>query len=95
MHWLQISRMDPTICSLQERCREIAQDSYEYLSRKMDLSDREKRLLQKVLNASLQRLIKEPVQQLKHLENQKSRMHTGRLCINCFSLRQRRKTYDL
>ena len=71
MHWLQISRMDPTICSLQERCREIAQDSYEYLSRKMDLSDREKRLLQKVLNASLQRLIKEPVQQLKHLENQK------------------------
>lgn len=71
MHWLQVSRMDPTIRSLQERCREIAEDSYAYLSRKMDLSGREKRLLQKVLNASLQRLIKEPVQHLKHLENQK------------------------
>lgn len=71
MHWLQVSRMDPTIRSLQERCREIAEDSYAYLSRKMDLSGREKRLLQKVLNASLQRLIKEPVQHLKHLEDQK------------------------
>lgn len=71
MHWLQVSRMDPTIRSLQERCREIAEDSYTYLSRKMDLSGREKRLLQKVLNASLQRLIKEPVQHLKHLEDQK------------------------
>ena len=71
MHWLQVSRMDPTIRSLQERCREIAEDSYTYLSRKMDLSGREKRLLQKVLNASLQRLIKGPVQHLKHLEDQK------------------------
>nr|WP_300306394.1 glutamyl-tRNA reductase [uncultured Anaerostipes sp.] len=71
MHWLQVSRMDPTIRSLQERCRKIAEDSYAYLSRKMDLSGREKRLLQKVLNASLQRLIKEPVQHLKHLEDQK------------------------
>ena len=71
MHWLQVSRMDPTIRSLQERCREIAEDSYAYLSRKMDLSGREKQLLQKVLNASLQRLIKEPVQHLKHLEDQK------------------------
>lgn len=71
MHWLQVSRMDPTIRSLQERCREIAEDSYTYLSRKMDLSGREKQLLQKVLNASLQRLIKEPVQHLKHLEDQK------------------------
>lgn len=65
--WLRISRMDDTIESLQKRCGSIVEDSYEYLNRKLDLSRREQKIVRKVLNASLQRLLKEPIQELKHL----------------------------
>lgn len=68
MEWLSVSRMDETIESLQQRCSEIVEDSYGYLSRKIDLSKREQKILKKVLNASLQRLLKEPIQELKHLD---------------------------
>lgn len=66
--WLRSSRMDSTIASLQQRCQVIVEDSYSYLNRKMDLGQREQKLLRKVLNASLQRLLREPIRELKHLD---------------------------
>lgn len=69
MEWLLASRMDATIESLQQRLNEIADDSYGYLNRKLDLSQREQKILKKVLNASLQRLLKEPIKELKQLDS--------------------------
>ena len=46
----------------------LFRSSYSYLNRKMDLSQREQKLLRKVLNASLQRLLREPIRELKHLD---------------------------
>lgn len=66
--WLLQSHVDATIGSLQSKCSAIVEDSYEYLNRKMELSKREQKILKKVLNASLQRLLREPIQELKHLE---------------------------
>lgn len=68
--WLLQSRMDATIESLQQRCDEIVADSYGYLNRKMDLSAREQKLLKKVLHASLLRLLREPIQELKRLDTE-------------------------
>lgn len=68
MEWIVASRMDATIESLQHRCNEIVDDSYDYLNRKMELSQREQKMLRKVLNASLQRLLREPIQELKQLD---------------------------
>lgn len=68
--WLHQSRVDSTIQSLQQRCQEIVEDSYGYLNRKMVLGQREQKLLRKVLNASLQRLLKEPIQELKQIDSQ-------------------------
>ena len=62
--------MDSTIQSLQQRCQEIVNDSYDYLDRKMQLSHREQKLLRKVLNASLQRLLREPIQELKQIDTE-------------------------
>lgn len=67
MEWLTVSRMDATIESLQNRCQDIVEDSYSYLSGKLNLEQREQKILKKVLNASLQRLLKEPIQELKQL----------------------------
>jgi glutamyl-tRNA reductase len=69
--WLKISRMDDTIESLQKRCAEIVEDSYSYLNKKLALENREQKIVKKVLNASLQRLLKEPIQELKQLDSTK------------------------
>lgn len=66
--WLRVSRMDETIESLQRRCSRIVEDSFSYLDRKLVLEYREKKIVKKVLNASLQRLIREPIQELKQLD---------------------------
>lgn len=69
--WFHVSRMDETIESLQKRCHDIVEDSYSYLDRKLELTAREQRLVRKVLNASLQRLLREPIQELKHLDTER------------------------
>lgn len=67
--WLTGSRVDATIESLQQRCDEIVEDSFSYLNRKMDLGAREQKLLRKILKASLHRLIREPILELKRLDS--------------------------
>jgi glutamyl-tRNA reductase len=69
--WLLSSGMDATIESLQQRCDEIVEDTYSYLNRKMDLSAREQKLLKKMLKASLHRMLREPILELKQLDGTK------------------------
>lgn len=68
MSWLFESRMDATIASLQNRCEEIVEDSYEYLNRKLELEAREQKILKKTLKAALHRLVREPIEELRQLE---------------------------
>lgn len=70
MGWLLSSRVDSTIESLQQRCDEIVEDSFSYLNRKMELSAREQKLLRKILRASLRRLLREPILELKQLDSE-------------------------
>ncbi len=67
--WILQSRVDDTIQSLQQRCNHIIEDSFNYLDRKIELSHREQKILKKVLNASLQRLLRDPIQELKQLDS--------------------------
>lgn len=67
--WLAGSRVDATIESLQQKCDEIVEDSFSYLNRKMDLGKREQKILKKILKASLHRLLREPILELKQLDS--------------------------
>lgn len=86
MVWFLQSRMDSTIESLQQRCSTIVEDSYEYLNRKMELSQREQKLLKKVLNASLQRLLQEPIRELKRLDTEEEQEEYRRLLRQLFQI---------
>lgn len=70
--WLFESRVDPTIQSLHSRCDQITEESFEYLNRKLTLSNREQKILKKILKASLKKMIREPIIELKHLETTES-----------------------
>ncbi|MCI8484526.1 MAG: glutamyl-tRNA reductase [Lachnospiraceae bacterium] len=84
--WLRQSRMDATIESLQQRCSDIVADGYEYLNRKMELSTREQKLLKKVLNASLQRLLREPIQELKRLDSEEEQEEYKQMVRQLFQI---------
>lgn len=89
MEWLRLSRMDGTIENLQKRCQGIVEDSYEYLNRKLSLSHREQKILKKVLNASLQRLLREPIQELKQLEDEETQREYQKVLEHLFRMEGR------
>ena len=84
--WLHQSHMDATIESLQQRCTEIVEDGYTYLNRKIELGKREQKLVKKVLNASLQRLLREPILELKQLESEEEQEEYKRLVRQLFQI---------
>ena len=84
--WFFQSRMDATIESLQHRCNEIVADGYSYLNRKMELTPREQKLLKKVLNASLQRLLREPIRELKKLDSEEKQEEYKKLVGQLFQI---------
>jgi len=52
----------------------------------MELSQREQRLVKKVLNASLQRLLREPIQELKRLDTEEEQESYQRLVKQLFQI---------
>ena len=84
--WMLQSRVDDTIQSLQQRCNHIVEDSYSYLDRKMELGRREQKLLKKVLNASLQRLLRDPIQELKQLDSKEKQDEYKKIVNDLFHI---------
>ena len=84
--WVFQSRMDDTIESLQQRCSIIVEDSFAYLNRKIELGVREQKLLRKVLNASLQRLLREPIQEIKRSGTEKEQEEIRRVIQRLFQI---------
>lgn len=84
--WLMQSRMDTAIESLQQRCSAIVEDSFSYLNRKMQLGPREQKLLRKVLNASLQRLLREPIQELRRLDTEEEQEAYKKMVTQLFRI---------
>ena len=86
LFWLLQSRMDATIESLQQRCGAIVEDSFAYLYRKMELGQWEWKLLKKVLHASLQRLLREPIRELKRLDTEEEQEEYRRMVGQLFRI---------
>lgn len=84
--WVFQSRMDDMIGSLQQRCGVIVEDSFEYLNRKMELTSREQKIVKKVLNASLQRLLREPIREMKRVGTEEEQEEYQRLVRRLFQI---------
>lgn len=67
--WMQQTRADPTMQSINARCQEITEDTTQVLTHKLELSEREQRIVRKMVFASLQRLIREPMLRMKNLQD--------------------------
>ena len=86
MEWLRTSQMDSTIESIQKRCSDIVEDSFSYLNRKLDLSNKEQKILKKVLHANLQRLFREPIKELKELDTKEQQENYKKMIQHLFQM---------
>lgn len=86
--WLNSTGVDHTIESLQHKCDEIVEDSYTYLNRRLDLNIREQKILKKILKASLKRLLREPILELKQTESKEQQMEYQKMLSELFQLQK-------
>ena len=84
--WKKTIKVDNTIKSLNERCEEIHRDTISYIYRKMDLPCREKRIVEKMLDSALKRLIREPIIALKQIDEDKKQSEYMKVIEELFDL---------
>lgn len=73
IEWLDLTVIDPTIESLNSKCSEIKKDTLEYIFRKIDLNQKEKKIIDKMIGSALKRMIREPIMNLKQVKNKGQR----------------------
>lgn len=92
--WMLSCGVDETIESLQQKCEEIVEDTYRYLNQKIPLETREQKILKKMLRASLKRLIREPILELKQIHSPKKQQEYQKVVRELFQI-ERKDREDL
>ncbi len=67
-HWLAGCAVDAPIQTLRERVQEVEQDTARLLCDKLGLDSHQEKVLRKLLHAGMNRLLKDPIHQLKGLQ---------------------------
>ena len=84
--WLDLTFIDPTIQSLNSKCIEIKEDTLEYIFRKIDLNQREQKIIDKMLGSALKRVIREPIINLKQVKNKGQREECIKVIEDLFEI---------
>lgn len=67
--WLARCQVDAPIQTLQQRVQEIEQDTANLLCQRLGLDPHQQKILRKLLRAGMNRLLKNPIHQLKEIED--------------------------
>ncbi|HSQ90018.1 glutamyl-tRNA reductase [Romboutsia sp.] len=86
IEWVDSTHIDPTIESLNDKCLEIREDTLDYIFRKLDLDNREKKIIDKMMTSALKRLIREPIINLKQTKDKGKREEYIKLVEELFEL---------
>lgn len=74
--WENLSSVDPVMDLFYKRCNDISEKTFNYLNRKLNITDREKELLKKMLDSSLKNVIKKPLLELKNMSHTNKKITT-------------------
>lgn len=69
MSWINSLKIEETVGNLNGRCNQIKKEYFQYIDDKLELDSKEKEVIEKMLEAALRKLIKEPVLNLKKFDN--------------------------
>ena len=67
--WLARCQVDAPIQTLQQRVQEIEQDTADLLCQRLGLDTHQQKILRKLLRAGMNRLLRNPIHQLKEIED--------------------------
>lgn len=84
--WMDLIIVDPTISSLNSKCIEIKDDTLDCIFRKVDLNQKEKKIVDKMLGSALKRMIREPIINLKQVKNKGKREEYIKLIEELFEI---------
>lgn len=69
MTWMLTSRVDPVIGKLSDKRDKVCSDTLDILYKKIKMDEKEKALLEKMLQSALKRMVREPIINLKKIED--------------------------
>lgn len=72
MDWISTINVDPVIESLNKRCVSIKEETMDYISRKVDLNKRDKKIVDRMVMSALKKFIREPIKALKQVDDESS-----------------------
>lgn len=84
--WLDSSNIDPVIESLNDKYLEIREDTLSYIYKKTTLSNKDKKIIDKMLTSALKRLIREPIINLKKIKDKGKQEEYIKLIEELFEL---------
>ena len=70
LEWIKTVKVDPIIKDINEMCRDIEKDTLDILYKKLDLDSRDKKILEKMLNSALRRVMRNPIIKLKETKDE-------------------------
>lgn len=68
--WLQSVKVDPVIEALNNKRNKIESDTLEVINRKLNLDSKEKKVIEKMLNSAIKKIVRDPILKLKNLEGE-------------------------
>lgn len=84
--WLDSSNIDPVIESLNDKYLEIRENTLSYIYKKTTLSNKDKKIIDKMLTSALKRLIREPIINLKKTKDKGKQEEYIKLIEELFEL---------
>jgi glutamyl-tRNA reductase len=70
IEWMHSVKADPAIMSLNTLRKQVEEDTFDYLTRKLEMDPRDRRLMEKMISSALKRMIREPIMMLKSLKDE-------------------------
>ncbi|MPW26274.1 glutamyl-tRNA reductase [Alkalibaculum sp. M08DMB] len=67
--WKCTTKLDPTIEQLQIRCEEIKRDTLDYIYKKTDITIKDRKIIEKMMNSALKKSIQKPISNLKKIDD--------------------------
>lgn len=86
IQWLDSIVIDSTIQSLNDKCLEIREDTLDYIFRKINVSAREEKIIDKMMTSALKRVIREPIINLKQVKDKGKREEYIKLIEELFEI---------
>lgn len=68
--WSKGIKVDSVIKNLNERCSEIKDEYFQYIDKKLELDEKSKKVIDKMLSSALTKLVKDPILNLKGLKDE-------------------------